>query len=167
MVTQIAADLFNPFDFMTKVTTNERSHGVTTHDISLLLSAYFQEWPHSDAVTMSVCVHKLDNNSGTSTPRAPQTLAEWKQSAWEQRDGDNYERERGEQREIRVYVRRNSWIMLELSVYLKMSRQSRPWVEGKYHSQEGPPVFPTPIALFWLVEDWKQPLELCVDLVTW
>lgn len=73
----------------------------------------------------------------------------------------------GEQREIRVYVRRNSWIMCELSVYLKMSRQSRPWVEGKYHSQEGPPVFPKPIALFWLVEDWKQPLELCVDLVTW
>lgn len=114
-----------------------------------------------------VCVHKLDNNSGTSTPRAPQTLAQWKQSAWERRDGDNYESERGEQREIRVYVRRNSWIMCELSVYLKMSRQSRPWVEGKYPSQEGPPVFPKPIALFWLVEDWKQPLELCVDLVTW
>ncbi len=194
MVTEVVVDFLNPVDFMSEATTNERSHRVTTgeletlifqnvrstlpHDISLLLSACFQEWPHRDAVTVSVCVcvcvcespaQGMDNNSDASTPRATQTLAQWKLSAWERRDGDSDERKRAKQ--IRAYVRGNSWIMLKLWVFiwkwLEGSRKSGLWAEGKYHGQEGLLVFPKPTALFWLFGDWKQQLELGVDLVTW
>lgn len=67
----------------------------------------------------------------SSIPRATQTLAQWKLSAWERKDGDSDERERGIARDKSLRLREQLNHVEIMSVYLKMiGREQKEWTVG-------------------------------------